>query len=92
MHTFPDFRCPAEAMGLVGILFSLLAMWVALGRGRWWIRAGVGVAALGLLLPLHANQPIVFFSLAIDRGDWGCDRSMRCGIANADGGIRGPIV
>ncbi|QEG00323.1 hypothetical protein Mal15_43930 [Stieleria maiorica] len=64
MHTFPDFRCPAEAMGLVGILFSLLAMWVALGRGHWWIRSAVGVTALGLLLPLHAYQPIVFFSLA----------------------------
>ncbi|QDV84928.1 hypothetical protein [Planctomycetes bacterium TBK1r] len=64
MHTFPDFRCPAEAMGLVGILFSLLAMWIALGRGRWWIRSAIGVAALGLLLPLHAYQPIVFFSLS----------------------------
>ena len=64
MHTFPDFRCPAEAMGLVGILFSLLTMWVALGRGRWWIRSAFGVAALGLLLPLHAYQPVVFFSLA----------------------------
>ncbi|QDV40827.1 hypothetical protein Enr13x_06630 [Stieleria neptunia] len=64
MHTFPDFRCSAEAMGLAGILFSLLSMWVALGRGRWLIRSAIGVAALGLLLPLHAYQPIVFFSLA----------------------------
>ncbi|MCS7470512.1 hypothetical protein NZK35_27995 [Stieleria sp. ICT_E10.1] len=64
MHTFPDFRCPAEAMGLVGIVFSLLAMWVALGGGRWWMRSAIGVAALGLLLPLHAYQPIMFFSLA----------------------------
>ncbi|WP_182864677.1 hypothetical protein [Stieleria mannarensis] len=64
MHTFPDFRCPAEAMGLAGILFSLLPMWVALGQGRWLARSAVGVAALGLLLPLHAYQPIVCFSLA----------------------------
>lgn len=64
MYTFPDFRCPAEAMGLVAIVYSLIPIWVALGRGKWWIRALVGVAAIGLLLPLQAYQPAIVFSAA----------------------------
>ena len=63
MHAYPDFRCPAEAIGLVTILFSLLPMWVALGRGRWFVRAAIGAAAIAVLIPLQAYQPVVFFSI-----------------------------
>ncbi|MCA9135328.1 MAG: hypothetical protein KDB00_01180 [Planctomycetales bacterium] len=64
MPNYPDFRCHTEAMGLVVIIFGLLAMWIALGAGRWFVRVAMGIAFLGLLVPMKAYQPIFFFSVS----------------------------
>lgn len=62
MYVYPDFRCPIETMGLVTILFSVVSMWIALGKGKWLLRAAVGVALIGLLVPPKAFQPIIVLS------------------------------
>lgn len=51
-------------MGLLTIVFGLLAMWIAVGSGRWFVRATVGLVFVGLLVPIKAFQPIVFFSVS----------------------------
>ena len=62
MHVYPDFRCPIETMGLVAIVFSVLSMWIALGQGKWFLRAAVGVAFVGMLVPPKAYQPMILLS------------------------------
>jgi hypothetical protein len=62
MYVYPDFRCPIETMGLVTILFSVLSMWIALGQGKWFVRAAIGVALIGMLVPPKAYQPIIVLS------------------------------
>ncbi|HUY87961.1 MAG TPA: hypothetical protein VMV10_04420 [Pirellulales bacterium] len=49
-------------------LYGLLALWAALGRGPWFVRAAVVAAAIGMLIPVPAYDLAVVFlsqSLAI---------------------------
>ena len=63
-------------------LYGLLALWAALGRGPWFVRAAIVAGAIGMLIPVPAfDLAIVFLSqsLAIIAPLWLLDaaRSIR---------------
>ncbi|HEX5497982.1 MAG TPA: hypothetical protein VFX03_02105, partial [Thermomicrobiales bacterium] len=43
-------------------LYGLLAIWAGLGRGRWFVRAAVLAAAIGMLVPVPAFDLAIVFS------------------------------
>lgn len=46
--------------------YGLLALWVALGRGPWFVRAAVAAAAIGMLVPVPAyDLASVFLSQSL---------------------------
>jgi hypothetical protein len=45
----------------VAAAYCLLAIWVAVGRGHWFARACVLLAALALLVPIRAYEPLILF-------------------------------
>jgi hypothetical protein len=47
----------------VGAVYCLLGYWLAFGKEPWMWRAGSTVAALALLVPIRAYEPLVFFAL-----------------------------
>ena len=47
----------------VAAAFCLLAIWVAVGRGHWFARACVLLAALALLVPIRAYEPLILFGM-----------------------------
>ena len=47
----------------VGAVYCLLGYWLAFGKEPWMWRAGAVCAALALLVPIRAYEPLVFFGL-----------------------------
>ena len=47
----------------VAAAYCLLAIWVAVGRGHWFARACVLLAALALLVPIRAYEPLILFGM-----------------------------
>lgn len=58
LHSYfrPDVYCPVELAVLVTATFSILSVWVALGRGPWLQRFAVCCAGLLLLLAVRVYQ------------------------------------
>jgi hypothetical protein len=59
--------------------YCLLAIWVACGRGHWFARACVLLAALALLVPIRAYEPLILFGMTSVTlvGGWGAVRWLR---------------
>src|SRR5688500_17040746 len=53
--------------------YCLLAIWAAVGRGHWFARACVLLAALALLVPIRAYEPLILFAMtsALLIAGWG---------------------
>ncbi|MEO1525720.1 MAG: hypothetical protein AAFX06_09800 [Planctomycetota bacterium] len=59
----PATRCPVELSVLVVAAFSFLWIWVALGRGHWFLRSTVACLLTLTLLPAAAFEPLIFLTL-----------------------------
>ena len=70
----------------VAAAYCLLAIWVACGRGHWFARACVLLAALALLVPIRAYEPLILFGMTsvLLIGGWGGARFWRSVRAPAD--------
>jgi hypothetical protein len=62
----------------VAAAYCLLAIWVAMGRRQWFVRVSVLLAALALLVPIRAYEPLVLLGLTsvILVSGWGAGRWM----------------
>jgi hypothetical protein len=70
----------------VAAAYCLLAIWVAIGRGHWFARACVLLAALALLVPIRAYEPLILFGMAAVMliGGWGTWRLVSAATANSE--------
>jgi hypothetical protein len=48
-------------LAIAAALYSVLAVWAALGRGHWYLRGAVVCAGLSLLIPIRAYEPLAVF-------------------------------
>ena len=67
--------------------YCLLAIWVACGRGHWFARACVLLAALALLVPIRAFEPLILFGMTsvLLIGGWSAVRGLRASESVAEG-------
>ena len=75
----------------IAAAYCLLAIWVAIGPGHWFARGCVLLAALALLVPIRAYEPLILFGMTsvLLVGAWGVLRF--ASTPPASGEAAGPV-